>query len=339
MLDMPERASSVHMRVVDHLVDLPDRGIGNAVGLQQTGQVFLLETGRPVRDQLVDRLDMADARAEVDEAFVSLQVLASHRVKQGLPMFVGRANQGEPTVLRRVDVVWRFSQTAMAVAGTWRVLSAGPEVKAEGRAEGRVDGLEHRDFDNPALAGALPREEGGHDRAVEMDPTEEVADRRPAFHRRTIGISGRRHGARHRLHRQVHGEKIAVGPERAIARPRGVDELRVDLQQGFGPDPEAVHGSGREVLQQDIGARHHLAQDRQAPLTLQVERHELFVRVEHGEREHRAADSAAPTHLLAFGRLDLDDAGSGHRHQEGRVGPVIDLAQIDDGHTGKRPLR
>ena len=82
--------------------------------------------------------------------------------------------------------------------------------------------------------------------------------------------------------------------------------------------------------------RDHLDQQ-VAPLrVLQVERDGALVGVEHREGQRRAADHAAPAQVLAALRLDLDHVGAGLRHQERRVGPVVDLREIDNGDAVER---
>ena len=67
---------------------------------------------------------------------------------------------------------------------------------------------------------------------------------------------------------------------------------------------------------------------------LQIDRHELLVRIQHGKGQHRAGTyRSATTHVLATRRLDLDHPRTAHGHQERGVGAVIDLAQIENGYA------
>src|SRR5438309_5866665 len=73
---------------------------------------------------------------------------------------------------------------------------------------------------------------------------------------------------------------------------------------------------------------------------LQIERDRALVRVEHRDRKCRAfAGWRAATQRLALRRFDLDDIGAGLRHQQTRVGALIDLPEIKHRHAGKRPVR
>ena len=100
------------------------------------------------------------------------------------------------------------------------------------------------------------------------------------------------------------------------------------------PSP-AVHDAGREVLDQDIGARDHFAEELLALLRFEVERDRLLVRVEHRERQVGATQVAAAAQMLAVLRLDLDHRCPGQRHEEGRVRPVVDMGEVEDGDAGE----
>ena len=218
----------------------------------------------------------------------------------------------------------------MPVAGARRRGRAARMQHAEIRGERRIGRILHRDFDDAALAGALALVERGHDRAVEMDAGHEIADRRAGLDRRLIRKAGRIDDAAHRLHHQIHRRIVAIRTVLPVARARPVDQPRIDLVQVGGTEPETVHDARREVLDEDVGARHHLAQQFAALFGLEIERHRLLVGVEHRERQGGAAHVAAAAQMLAAERLDLDHVRARHRHQKRRVGPVVDVREVDD---------
>ncbi len=200
---------------------------------------------------------------------------------------------------------------------------------AEIRGERGIGRVLHGDFHHAPLAGALALVKRGHDRSIEMDARAEIAQGGARLHRRLVGKAGRVDDAAHRLHYQVHGWIVPIGPRLAVAGARAVDQARIDLVQIGRTDPEAFGDAGREVLHQDVGARHHLAQEVAALLYLQIERDRLLVGVQHGERKRRPAHVAAAAQMLAVERLDLDDLGAGHGHQKGGIGPVVDVRKVD----------
>ena len=208
------------------------------------------------------------------------------------------------------------------------LLPAGAEAHAERRGERGIDRVEHRDLDRAPAPGALAVEQRGDDAAVEMHAGEEVAQRRARLHRLAVGKAGDVHDAGHRLHGEVHRRIVAIEALLAVAGALRIDEARVDLVHRLDAEAEPLRHAGREVLHQHVGALDHLDQQ-VAPLrVLQVERDRALVGVEHRERKRRAADHAAPAQMLAALRLDLDHVGAGLRHQEGRVGAVVDLGEI-----------
>jgi hypothetical protein len=109
-----------------------------------------------------------------------------------------------------------------------------------------------------------------------------------------------------------------------------IDEARIELVHRVGADAEPLGDAGREILHQHVGLPDHADQQVAAFRILQIERDGLLVGVQHRERQRGAADHAAAAQMLAAFRLDLDHFRAGLRHQEGRIGAVIDLAEIDD---------
>jgi len=140
----------------------------------------------------------------------------------------------------------------------------------------------------------------------------------------------------HRLDHEIHRRIVAIRAGLAVARARAIDQARVDRLQRGGTDAQPVGDPRREVLDHDVSARDHLEQKRPPGRVLQVQRHAPLVRVQHCERQIGAAEVAAAAQMLAARRLDLDHVGAGHRHQEGRVGTVVDVRQVDDPDPGQR---
>ena len=161
----------------------------------------------------------------------------------------------------------------------------------------------------------------------------------PALTGGPVRKAGRRDQPRDRLDRQIHRQIVAIRPRKAVTRARGVDETRVDPVQYLPADAEPVHDPGREILQQHVAALDHSEQQRAAALVLQVEGDRALVGVQHRDRKGRAlARRRPPAQRLALRRLDLDHVGPGLGHQQGRVWPLIDLAEIEHDDAGERPV-
>ena len=224
----------------------------------------------------------------------------------------------------------------MAVAGTCRGFRATRVKHAEVGGERGIDGVLHRHFDHAGNPGVLALVQRRHDRAEEMDAGHEIAKGRAGFHRRLVGVAGRGDHAGHRLHDEVHGGIVTVRTALAVTRAGTVDEPRVDLLQVGGADAEAVHHARREVLDQYIGTRHQLLEQRAALLGLEVEGDGLLVRIQHRERQGGPTRVAAAAQVLALERLDLDDVRTGHCHEKGGVRAVVEVGEVDDGDTRKR---
>ena len=182
-------------------------------------------------------------------------------------------------------------------------------------------------------------EQRGQGGGIEVDPGNEINDRRAGLDRRSLGKAGRGDQPRHRLDRQIHGQIIAVGPGQAVTRPRGINKTRVDPVQHLPADAEPVHNPGCEILKQHVAAFDHAEQQRAAAFVLQVQGDRALVGVQHRDRKGRALARRRPaTERLALRRLDLDHVGPGLGHQQGCVGTLINLAEVKYDNTGQRPV-
>ena len=109
---------------------------------------------------------MRDAVGIGLETRVVSQILAAHRGQQIMPVLFDCDVHCDIAVIGRIDIE-RRARTA-AIAGTrWNV--ARVPIGFEMRREGGVGGLLHRDFDEPAPAGALAFEQRRRHRGVKVD--------------------------------------------------------------------------------------------------------------------------------------------------------------------------
>jgi len=96
---------------------------------------------------------------------------------------------------------------------------------------------------------------------------------------------------------------------------------------------------GAKFSSKYIAALDHAEQQRSAALMLQVQSDRALVGVQHRDRKGRALTRRRPpTQRLALRRLDLDHVGPRLGHQQGRVRPLIDLAEIEHDDAGERPV-
>src|SRR3954463_11369739 len=179
------------------------------------------------------------------------------------------------------------------------------------------DAAAHRDLHPLAAARVGPLVQRGADRAEQVDRVARVPDLRAGHDGRAVLEAGGAHGAAGRL-RDVLVRLGLLERAGAEALQRRVDQPRVELVEVLPREPEAVHDAGAEVLDQDVGAVHELAEDLLALVRLHVEGERPLVAVEHREVERvhvgqiaqlGAGDVAAP------GLLDLDDVGSHPREE------------------------
>ena len=254
-------------------------------------------------------------------------------------MVLDDGDDGDIAVLGFVDVVRCDREAAMPVADPGRDLALGVVDKAQVRRERRIDRLLHGHFDEPAAARDRAFVERRDGRGIKMNTAEKVDERGAGLDGRAVGKARDAHDTRHRLHREVHGQAVLVGARQTETRARGIDQPRIDRAQDRIAHAQLVHDARCEIFQDDVGLLHHFLEKFAATLRLEVERNGVLVGIQHGQRQRRAlADGGAQTSGLAMRRFDLDDAGAGLGHQQRGIGPLINLAEVDDGHAGQRHI-
>jgi hypothetical protein len=98
---------------------------------------------------------------------------------------------------------------------------------------------------------------------------------------------------------------------------------------------QALHGAGREVLDQHVGRLDQVEQRLATGIGLQVQHHTALVGIEHHEFVGLGRLVRAEAQLLTAGWLDLDDVGAQLCQQKPAVRTVVDLAQFEDPNAVK----
>ena len=133
------------------------------------------------------------------------------------------------------------------------------------------------------------------------------------------------------------GGALGRRPALAVARDRAVDELRIERAHRFLAEAEPLHHAGPEVLDQHVGLADQAAHqgDRLGPL--QVEREAALAGVELAEVGALAvAQRRALAHVVAFGRLDLQDLGAHVGAQPRAVGAGQHDREVEHPEAGER---
>ena len=332
----------MHVHIRHHLRQIPHRGARHPCLHQRLKQRLLgMAPGEP-RDDLIHRIHRRHAQLEAAKARIIQQLRSPHHPHQRPPMRIAHADDGNPAIRRRVDIVRRLGEPTMTVAGARRRRLSSPlaaPLHAKAGAERGIDRILHRHLHPPGHAMTLPLEQGGGDGAIQMRAGEEVAQSRPRLHRRTIRKARGAHHARHRLNGKVHRRIGPIRPVRPEARAGGIDQLRIARLEHGAADAQPVHRAGGEILHQDICLIHQPQQRLSPRLGLEIKHDALLATVEHGERQRRPTHHAAPSQRLTPRRLHLDHRGAGRGQHEGGVRAVVDLAEIDHHDPGKRQGR
>jgi hypothetical protein len=168
-------------------------------------------------------------------------------------------------------------------------------------------------IEHTALPGALPLEQGRHDRERRPGRRAEVDDRGADAHVGTPLLARDAHDPRVRLHQRVVPGQVreravpAEGTDRAVdeAIARGADVVRPDAEPLGRPRPEA--------LDEHVRARRETEEDLPAPRRREVEPERALARVR-GEEEHAPAGRElrppGPRLVASSRMLHLDDVRS-----------------------------
>ncbi len=147
------------------------------------------------------------------------------------------------------------------------------------------------------------------------------------------GKPGQRHRAAGRLRDHVEALVGTVRPIGAEPFDTEVDQRRVDLAQVVVAQPEALQGSQRVVLGEDVHLLDQLQEHRLAALVLEVKRDAALVGVEQDEIKRIDAGALAyrPASLFASaGTLDLDYVGPHPRQQFGARSAGFELGEVEN---------
>ena len=194
----------------------------------------------------------------------------------------------------------------------------------------------------PRLASAHQRR---RDRVGGVEAGAEIADRDPAFDRRTTLLAGDAHQAGHSLHGHVEGAFSGIRPALPIPGNRAIDDAAIERFQRIVAETEPPEHAGAEVLQHDVGDGAQRLQLRKARGILQIDRDRPLVAVDRRKifAERRPAvgrgERRPAAHAVAARRiLHLDDVGAEIGEQRARKGPRRDLSKFEDADPRQRSV-
>ena len=251
-------------------------------------------------------------------------------------MAFGDRDDRHPTIGGLVHVVRCDRQTAVTITGAFGQLTVREVVDpAEDRRERGIHRVVHCDLDDLPLAGAFALEERGGNSAKQVNPTKEVDERRACLNRRAVRKAGRGNSAAHCLHCDVHRGHVGVGPFVAVALAGGIDEPRIQLHQLLGIESESFHGSGSEVLDDDIDVLDQILEYLTTLIGFYIHDDAALVGVQHQELMRLDTVSGSISQPLTSGWLKLDDFRTEQSHQQATVWAVVYLSDLEDANSLK----
>src|SRR5688500_3952326 len=338
---LAEEAASLQVRVLERAAVVRDLGARHARGAKAVEPLGHRAKRGHLLDERDERADVRATARRVGEPRVALEVLEPEGRAEGRPVR-GRGRPDDEVAVGRSDRLVRRDELVRR-AGRARDLP-GREVLSRLPDGERDRGLEHRDVDELSGAVALARGQRGEDPDRAVEPGREVGDRDADLHRLALLLARDAHEAAQSLHDDVERRPVGVRAVLSPAGDRAVDEPRVRTHEVLRVEAEVAHRAGPKVLDDDVGTRAELAEQRLAVLALQVEREAALPAVQPREIAALAVDDRLEeTREVAASRvLDLHDIGAEVRelHPAERAGHVVPaLYHPDVPHRRSIPFR
>ena len=301
------------------------------VGLLQDGGPFGGGFGfEDARQFGIDDVDIGGAAGEGRKFRIGAQIVAAGGIEEILPLLVVVDDHADVAVRGLVGPPVRRQMPGIAALVERRLIGETAHVIAHHETG---HGLEHRDIDALAAAGAVAIDQAGADRAHRREPDDAVDQRVRHIARHAVG--GLRHQRRQRggaLDQIVIGGLCRIGPVLPEAEHAGIDQARVDLRHHVVAELQPRHRLRAHIVDQHVGGldqpQHGVAPGR----LLQVEADRALVAV--GVEEHRphAGMPRRPDlpRDVAVVRFHLDDVGAVIAEHLGGIGPHQHGRHVDD---------
>src|SRR6266852_1210265 len=202
----------------------------------------------------------------------------------------------------------------------------------------RHGGFQERGVHPLAEAGLRPMEKRVGDAECGEDSGREIEERDAGADGWAVGLPGDGHDAAEGLHERLVAGTVLPRAGPSERRDRAIDQARVERGQGVVAEAETLHRARPEILDQDVGALHQIAQHVGTLRGLQIERDVPLVAVDDEIRRRLAALVRRPgaRFVARAGVFHLDDIGAHIGQEHAAEGPGEDAREIDDADTVER---
>ena len=231
---------------------------------------------------------------------------------------------------REQPVVCRAQDVRLGEAGTVAGFRhfAEREVRGEGLDGKMRHRLEHRDFDEAALAGARTLEQHGEDAIRGIDAGDRIGER-GAQEARPLLVHDDAQETGQRLRDGVVARPLGVWTVSPESADRAVNEPGIESAQPFDAGTEPFGGAGAEVLQVHVRICDQLVEDLAVARLLEVAAETPLVTVV-GLEMRRIEPALVASIRIAFRALDLDHVGPEVGKHHCRAGARDERALLDD---------
>ena len=202
-------------------------------------------------------------------------------------------------------------------------------------------GLEHRQLDRLAFAGAVAADQRGKHDMRGIDADNAIGQRQRHVTRLlAAGLSGGRRQRADALNEIVVGGLAGIRSVVAVADQADIDQPRIDFAHVVIAELQPPHRRKPRIVHQHIGALAQPQQRRPRRRLLQVEHDAALVAIElQIKRAHVGVfGRAALAHQIALRRLDLDHVGAVVRQDLRGVRTQHHRREIDDAQALERRL-
>src|SRR6185437_1503120 len=258
-VDLLHRAARRDLRMIDHVLDLPDAGAGRAGAVEDAfplARALLRE--RLLDDRPQRRLVLLPGEP-VGKARVLQRVLAADRRHQRDVLLLVVDGEQQMAVTGLEEIGGRLAAHGL-VAGQLLAM-AGDGIVSDLTGQEGQRRLQHGDVDELPLAGLVALEQRAGDTEGCGCARQHIADRKARARRAALYVAGDRHDAAHRLHLAVIAGAVALGPGLAETAYRAINQLRIDRRERLVADAELVHHARAEILHHDVGLFSELLDD------------------------------------------------------------------------------
>ena len=274
--DLDQVLARGELGILEDVGDGVDRARRHLVLLAMFQQRVAVHAADEGRDDPVHPVALGQALRHGRVLVGGQKVEAVHRLAQALPHAVVGAGERDPFVVPRPVVAVRHDVDGVGAHALAHIARLG--VGRRHLVEHAEHAFVEADVDILSAAVALPPDIGDESTERAVEAADVIGKRgRSGDHRRAIRLAGQVGKAREAVGDAREARPVVVGAGLAVGRDAHQDDLGIDLLHVLVAQAPAFEGSGREILDDDVGLGDQALGDLEARGLAQVERDAALV--------------------------------------------------------------